>query len=370
LLIFQFSLSIFMIVCTIAILRQLSFFRDSNLGYDKEHLITIQLQGEVFNKYDVLKNALLKKPDILRVCRSEPLNGDILTRTSSIEWHGKEHHAENFIKVLRIDPDFAATYRIEMVAGRFFSEDFSTDKDAYVINQSAAEMMHLEHPLNQEITLWGKKGKIIGLTKNFHFSSLHHSIAPLIIKIPEPDEANIYLRSLSIRFKPGTLHTSMAHTTDTWHSLFPDIPCNFQFWDDALENQYAAEKRMSLIFNYFSVFAIFIACLGLYGLTLFSIEQKTKEIGIRRVLGASITGITNLFTKDIMKWIIIANFIAWPIAWYAMNQWLQNFAYRIEMRWWMLALAGGLALVIALLTVSWQAVRAATANPVEALRYE
>jgi len=332
LLVFQFSLSIFMIVCTILLLRQLSFFRSSDLGYDKEHLVTIQLKGEVFNKYESLKNELLSNSDVLHVARSEPFN--TMTRTNSINWDGKPQQDKSYILVYRVDYDFASTYRIEMLKGRFLSKDFSTDKDAYVINQKAADMMNLENPLNKEISLWGKRGEIIGLVKNFHFKSFHNAIEPLIIKIPKPDRKDIDLRLLTIRFKPGTLPASLKHVEDTWRTLFPDIPCEFHFVDDTLENQYHAEKRMAAIFNYFSVFAIFIACLGLYGLTLFSIEQKTKEIGIRKLLGSSVSEIVALLTKDFTKWVILANFFAWPIAYYAMNKWLQNFAYRIDLTIW------------------------------------
>jgi putative ABC transport system permease protein len=208
------------------------------------------------------------------------------------------------------------------------------------------------------------------VVKDFHFQSFHNIIEPLIIKIPEPDHRDIELRMLTIRFKSGTLPGGLSRIEDTWRSLFPNIPFNFHFVDDMLESQYYAENRMAKIFNYFSIFAIFIACLGLYGLTLFSIEQKTKEIGIRKVLGATIPGVANLFTKDVFILVVIANLISWPVAYYAMNKWLQNFAYRIEMHWWMFLFAGTITLMIALLTISWQAIRAATANPVEALRYE
>lgn len=370
LLVLQFSLSIFMIVCTIVILRQLSFFRNTDLGLDKDCLVTVQLQGEVFGKYDVLRNELFKNQDILNIVRSEPLNVNNLTNTTSISWDGKAPKDQKFTKVLRADYDFAETYRIEILEGRFFSRDFATDKDAYVINESAAKMMEFENPLHREITLWGKKGEIIGLAKNFHFSSLHQEIEPLIIQIPPQNEANILLRSLSIRFKPGTLLSSMKHITDTWQTLFPALPFNYNFYDHTLERQYTAEKRMSAIFNYFSIFAIIIACLGLYGLTLFTIEQKTKEIGIRKVLGASITGITRLFTGDIFFLVLLANAITWPLAYFVMNKWLENFAYRIDLSLWIFALAGGVTLGIALLTVSWQVVRAAATNPVKALRYE
>jgi len=230
--------------------------------------------------------------------------------------------------------------------------------------------MGLESPAGEEISLWDKKGSIVGVVSDFHFGSFHQSIEPLLIIIPSGRLQNLYLRLLSIRFRSGTLQSSMKYIADKWKAINPDMPYDYYFLNDALNTQYKAEQRMGILFRYFTILAIFIACLGLYGLTSISAEQKIKEIGIRKVLGASASNITVMLSKEFMKWVVLANFIAWPVAWYAMNKWLQNFAYRIHTGWGTFCLAGALALGIALFTVSFQAFRAATANPVDSLRYE
>ena len=230
--------------------------------------------------------------------------------------------------------------------------------------------MGLQSPIGQEITAWPRKGKIIGITKNFHFSSFHHKIEPLIFRIPDTKEQNLFYRELSIRIKPNSIHQSLAFLKDKWKSFYPAEQFDYYFVDENLNTSYRAEQRMGELLGYFSFLAIFIACLGLYGLTALTIEQKTKDIGIHKVLGATVSHIVFLLSKNHFRWILFSNVIAWPITYYAMNKWLQDFAYRINMNWWMFALAGAMTLTIGFLTVSWQAVRAATANPIDALRCE
>jgi hypothetical protein len=258
-----------------------------------------------------------------------------------------------------------------MEEGRFYSPEFSTDASgSYVINQAAAKVMGLESPLGEEINLWGRKGSIVGVMKDFHFGTFHRSIEPLLVVIPTERRSELFLRLISIRFKPGSLHSSMGYISQTWAKIHPDIPFDYFFLNDAVFARYLAEQRMGLLFRYFAVLAIFIACLGLYGLTSFAAERKIKEIGIRKVLGASVPNLTMMMSGEFMKWVALANLFAWPIAWYVMTRWLSNFAYRTAVDWWIFAAAGVSALIIALLTVSFKALRAAAANPVDAMRYE
>ena len=371
LVVFQFSLSIILIISTIIVFNQLFFIKNSDIGYDRDHILCVRIASDMSGTYDVLKNELLKNPDILGVSRAEPLDANVITNTDSVKWRGKEENKMQYFRVLRTDYDFASTYDIKIEEGRFYSPEFPADATgSYVINEAAAKVMGLESPVGEEISLWESKGSIIGVVSDFHFGSFHQSIEPLLIIISSGRLQNLYLRLLSVRFRPGTLQSSMKYVADKWKAIIPDMPYDYYFLNDALNTRYKAEQRMGILFRYFTILAIFIACLGLYGLTSISAEQKIKEIGIRKVLGASASNITVMLSKEFLKWVVLANFIAWPVAWYVMNMWLQNFAYRIHIGWGTFFLAGALAVAIALITVSFQAFRAATANPVDSLRYE
>jgi len=369
LVILQFALSIAILTSTFIVMRQLNFIRNADLGYDKENIIDIKVNGNIYDKYDAFKNKLLSNPSVLCISRSEPMDGKSLSSTEGIDWEGKQKRLVSWL--LHVDADFASVYKIQMKAGRFYSDEFPSDEtSAYVINETAEKEMGLQPALGKEITVWGRKGKIIGVTKNFNFSSLRDLIEPVILRIPEPDKRNIFYRELAVRINPHSVPESIGYIQETWKSFYPDQPFSFYFVDENQNANYLAEQRMGDIFKYFSALAIFIACFGLYGLTAFMIERKVKDIGIHKVLGAEIYQILFLLSKKYMVWIFISNVIAWPIAWYAMNKWLQNFAYRIDLTIWPFLLSALLALFVALFTVSWQAIRAARANPIEALRYE
>jgi len=371
LVVFQFSLSIILIISTLIVFNQLLFIKNSDIGYDRDNILCVRIAGDISGTYDVLKNELLKNPDILGVSRAEPLNANVITNTDGVLWRGKEENKTQYFRILRTDYDFASTYNIEMEKGRFYSQEFPSDATgSFVINWEAQKVMGLESPIGEEIDLWGRKGSIIGVAGDFHFGSFHQSIEPLLIILPSERFKNLYLRLLSVRFKSGTLQSSMKYVADKWKAVIPDMPFDYYFLNDALNTQYKAEQRMGTLFRYFTILAVFIACLGLYGLTSISAEQKIKEIGIRKVLGASASNITVMLSKEFLKWVVLANAIAWPVAWYVMNKWLQNFAYRVHMGWGTFILAGVLALAIALSTVSVRAFWAATADPVESLRYE
>ncbi|MBN2102687.1 ABC transporter permease [bacterium] len=372
LIIFQFSMSIIIIVCTLIVFNQLKYIQNSNLGYNKDNMVCLKVKGDISGQYDIYKNKLLENPNILSVCRSQSVEAGGLGKTESVHWMGKQGKFTTW--VLHVDFDFAESYKIKMKSGRFFSDQFVSDQtSSYLLNEAAAEEMGLESPVGTDITFWsGRPGKIIGIVKDFHFSTLHHVIEPMIIRIPDPDpeEENMFYRIISIRLQGNSIRQSLAYIENMWRDIFPAEPFDFYFLDEKLNAGYQAEQRMGTLFNTFSFLAILIACLGLYGLTAFTIEQKFKDIGVHKVLGASVLDIIFLISKNYLLWIVFSNVIAWPVTYYVMNQWLENFAYRINIGWWTFLLAGAIALVIALITVSWQAIRAATANPVEALRYE
>ena len=230
--------------------------------------------------------------------------------------------------------------------------------------------MGFSAPLEEEIGLWNKKGKVIVVVKDFHFSSLHSAVEPLIIIIPRKQLESIYYRLLTIRFTPGTLHESMKHISERWDELIPDMPMDYYFVDEALNIHYRAERRMGSLFTYFTALAIFIACLGLFGLATFTAENKLKEVSIRKVLGASLGKIIIHLGKDFTKWVLIANVIAWPIAYLVMRRWLQNFAYQTNIGLEIFICSALVVFVIALFTVSYQIIKAAKTNPVDNLKYE
>jgi putative ABC transport system permease protein len=369
LVVFQFVTTIVIIVCTIVIFNQLSFIRNSSLGFDKENLLCIKTTGEVNNNYNALRNEILRNPEIIDVSRSEPVS-TALTRTFGVWWAGKPENEEKHFWVLHSDENLAAVYKFEMSEGRYFSELYPSDKtNAFVLNEAAAKSMGLKSPLDHEIYLWGKKGKIIGVIKDFHFASFHTTIEPLIFTIPDDNQAGRY-SLISIRYKSRNLENLISFLEKVWTEQTAGSPFNYYFYDDSLNKLYFSEIRMGTIFKYFSFLSILIACLGLFGLISISAEQKTKEVGIRKVLGASVSNVALIISKGFLILVIVSNLFAWPIAYYFMNNWLQDFAYKIEISWWMFVLSGGIALLIALVTVSYKAIKAATANPVRSLRYE
>ena len=370
LIVFQFSLLIGLIICTLVVTRQLDFIENGKLGYDKENIFCVPLNGFSYSQIDALKSELSNDPNVVARAQANRL----MTEAYQVQLlsFGKVNHRETHQAITRLhaDQDFASTYKLTLKEGRFFTPEFSaSDSNNFVLNETAANLMGKTSPVNKEFKLGNRVGKVIGVVKDFHFSSFHKKIEPLVIVQPN-EKQNARLRLLSVRLKKGNLKNSVTSVESMWKNIAPSTPFNFYFLDQYIDNQYRAEQRTETLLSYFSIFAILIACLGLYGLTLFITETKTKEIGVRKVLGASVRSIVSLFAKDFIKWIIIANLIAWPAAYYFMNKWLQTFAYKIELSWWLFAVSAGIALLIALITISIQAIKAATANPVKSLRYE
>lgn len=271
------------------------------------------------------------------------------------------------VYITSIDYDFLNVFGIELIHGRNFSREFSTDAEkGLIINETVAKRMEWENPVGKKFpTYMLRNGEVIGVVKDFHFQTMHHHIAPLAL-ILNPERSSCLCARIKMNDVPGTI----AFIEKTYKKFSPSHPFEYYFLDESFNRMYNTEQRLGSIFGYFSFLAIFIACLGLFGLASFTVEQKTKEIGIRKVLGASVPGIFSLLSKGLTKWILLANIISWPLAYYFLNKWLQNFAYRVNLNVWIFILSGLVALAIALLTVSYQTIKAATANPVESLRYE
>jgi putative ABC transport system permease protein len=373
LIIVQFLISIALIISTLVVYDQLNYMRNKNLGFDKDNVIYLQFRGNIGKNFESFRNELNQNINILGVTAKNSLPIESADRTTSVQWPGKIPEQEVFVEATAVDWDYIETMNLSLIEGRNFSREFSSDlKGSFILNEEAVKQLSLESPIGKPFSLWRRQGTIIGVVNNVHFSSLRHSIEPQVLYLVQDinsQEMKDY-GFILIKIKEGKFNNSISYIEDTWNKINSDFPFEFWFLDTAVENQYQIEKKMGTIFNYFTLLSIFIACLGLFGLVSFTTEQRSKEIGIRKVLGASASSILSILTKNLIKLVFLANLIAWPIAWYAMNKWLQNFAYRIDLKIWPFLLAGFLALVIALITISWQAIRAATANPVNALRYE
>ena len=364
LVIFQFTLSIVLIVCTIIIGNQLKYMQNKKLGYNKDNIGYFMFPIRPGDpKLEALKKELCNNPDIVSVTKgNSPIN--LEATSGGYTWAGKKAGDDVLFHRLDTDEDYAKTFQLELKDGRFFSSEFPTDNTAVVINEKAAEVMGLKNPVGEVLTTpRGAKLTIVGVLKDFHIQSLHYKIEPLIVKKGASN-------NLFVKMKPDHIPATVESINKTFKSFNPGLPLDFHFLDDDFDNLYRTEQRMSKIFGYFSLLAIIISCLGLIGLSLFMTELRTKEIGIRKVNGAKSFEIFSLLSKEYIVWVLVSILIASPIAWFAMHRWLENFAYKTELSWWIFALTGLLALGIALLTVSWQSWKAATRNPVEALRYE
>jgi putative ABC transport system permease protein len=367
LVIFQFSLSVLLVICTLVVGKQLHYIQNKKLGFNKDNMGYFMFPTAPWDpKLEIIKKELLTNTEILSASKvfynyENPLNME--GTSGGYYWAGKREGEDILFYELSADQDYARTFQLELKEGRYFSSEFSTDNMAVVINEQAAKIMGFKNPIGEIITTsQGSKLTVIGVVKDFHFKSLHYKIEPLIMHL---GGSNTFF----IRMKPGNIPSTVESVTKMYNSFKPDIPLDFHFLDDDFDKLYRSEFRMSKIFGYFSFLAIIISCLGLIGLSSFMTERRTKEIGIRKAHGAMAIEIVSLLSKEYMILVIISILIACPLAWYAMHKWLQDFAYRITMNWWVFALAGVIALVVALLTVGFQSYKAAGKNPVDALRH-
>ncbi len=364
----QFSLSIFLIIGTLFVFRQIDFMMNRELGYNKENILCVPMRGQLARNYQAFKTRLLENPNIISMTRANT-TPDIKQSSIAdydITWDGRVE-GDNFpgINVMGVDADYLKTCKMEMAEGRFFSEEFPTDStNGWVINEAAAATMGLESPLGIGIYWAEYKGKIVGVIKDFHFSSLHEEIEPLLMRM------NLWLDNILIRIRSDNMPGTIGFIQKTLKDILPHYAFEYEFLDTRIENLYRTEQRMEKILIFSTIIAIFISCLGLLGLASFTAEQRTKEIGIRKVLGSTVAGVVFLLSKEFIKWVLLANLIAWPVAYLAVHNWLENFAFRTRIGWEIFILSGSLALAISLLTVFYQSIKAALANPVDSLRYE
>jgi putative ABC transport system permease protein len=371
LVVFQFTISIILIVGTLVVYNQLNYMRNQPLGFEKSQMLTIYYGGDdnVNKHYESIKNEFKKIPNVLSIAISSGIPGGGNNNAHS-ELENRQGTMQPLnINMYDVDYDFIPLYGIRIVAGRSFSTDFPTDSTkSIVINEATVKNLGYVSPndaIGKKFSQWGREGKIIGVVKDFHYRSLQQNVEPLNMRI---NPSNTYVMTLKIASK--NIPATIASIENKWKVLVPQRPFNYDFVDENFNKQYAADERFGKLFMYFAVLAIFISCLGLLGLASYSTLQRTREIGIRKVLGASIAGIVNMLSKEFMQLVLIAAVIAFPISWFGMNSWLKDYAYRINISWLVFAMAGLLAFMIAILTVSFQAIKASLANPVKSLRSE
>ena len=381
--VFQFGLSILLLIATIVMSQQTSYMQNVNLGYNKENLLYLQTEGTLtkFDGYMAFKHAAEKMPGVLMVDKSSEAphtmsflvdEDDGVRETnqvddSAIKWEGKEKGHKVGFKPTSVGFDFLELMDLHVVDGRGFSRDFPTDSaDAFMINEQAVKEMGVKDPIGKWISAWNKKGHIIGILKNYNINSLHEHIRPLIIDVKEYENFGVVL----VRTEAGKTKEAIESLTEVYKAINPEYPFSVRFVEEDQNKMYQSEQTMTKLSNVFAVLAIIISCLGLLGLIMFSAEQRTREIGIRKAMGATVSSIVGLLSKDFVKIVLISFVIATPFAAWVMTQWLNGFAYKIELSWWIFASAGIAALLIALFTISFQAFQSARANPVDSLRSE
>jgi len=358
----QFVLTIVLITGTVVVNRQLHFVQNKSLGFNKDQLLCIKLPGELNRKFDLIKDRLQENRGVINIAGvSYPPSG-ILRSADVNDWEGRKSDNPFLTYILSASYDFVKTMQVKMDQGRFYSKEFKTDTaEGCIINVAALNAMDMKSPVGKKVLGL----KILGVMQDFNFTSLHSKVAPLLIYY-DPTE----IKYLLIRIQPNNVSRTISSLDETWTKIASDFPFEYSFLDEQIDKLYSADQRAGNVINVFSFLALFIACLGIFGLASFTAEQRVKEVGIRKVLGAKVSGIVLLLSKEYAKYVLLANLFAIPVAYYAIDRWLQNFAYRVTLDWWMFLISGGIAIVIALSTVSIQVVKAATANPVQSLKYE
>ncbi|GAA0546494.1 ABC transporter permease [Chitinophaga japonensis] len=366
LVVFQFVLSILLVISVITVSRQVNYIQTKQLGYDRENLLYVPLEGHLSQQYAFFKQEALKQPGIKMVTQMGGAPTGVHSYQDSVSWEGRSPDYRPTFAIAAVGRDFIETVGAHLVKGRDFSPAFSTDTLNFLVNEAAAAKLGFKDPIGQALTLEdGHRGIIIGIVQGFHTSSLHDPIEPVIFKFDESSGGNALIRTSA-----GKTTQALAALQQLCRQLNPAFPFRYQFADDAYQRMYKSEQVISRLGYWFAALAIVISCMGLLGLALFSAEQRTKEVGIRKVLGASVTQLLVLLSREFLLLLLLAFAIAVPLGWYAMHKWLEGYAYHTGIAWWIFLLAGALSLLVALGTVSVQAVRAALVNPVRSLRAE
>jgi putative ABC transport system permease protein len=367
LVIFQFVLSIVLIVGTLIISKQVNYVQQINLGYDRQNLVYIPLDGQLASKFDLFNGLAKETPGVQSVSRiSTQAPSDIQNQIGGVFWEGKDPNSMPMFTQAAVGYDFVKTMNLQLAEGRDFSRDFPSDSAGYLINEAALKVIGYKSPVGMPLTQWGKRGKIIGVLKDFHYTSLYDPIKPLIIRMAATGNYG----SALVRTEPGKTPEALAGLEKIARNLNPQFPFTWLFSDEEYQRLYRSEQVVKQLSNAFAVLAIFISCVGLLGLAMFTAERRAKDMSIRKVLGASVGVLFVQLSSEFILLVLLALVVATPIAWISMNYWLLKFAYRIHIEWWIFGLAGAISILIALATVSFQAIKAAMANPIKSLRSE
>jgi ABC-type antimicrobial peptide transport system permease subunit len=360
----QFTISIALIIVSLVVRNQLQFIQNKDLGYKINNLVVLDLGGEFANDYESIKNKLEYLPSVKKVtsCSSLPVN--IVEGSYGGDWPGRDPETRFLTNSAFVDHDYIDALGLELVAGRNFNEVFEADSNTFIINESSAKAMNLEEPIGTEITFRGLTGKIIGVLKDFHFTSMHSPIGPAIFM---PARSSDFLM---VKIETNDFQQTIQEIRNTIQNNFPNYAFSYRTLNDHYNELYTNEQRIGKMFDYFAILAILLSCLGLFGLSAYSAEQRTKEIGIRKALGASVSSILFILQKEFLKWVLISNIIAWPIAYYFARNWLESFTYRIDITPFLFIASMAVTFAIAIITVLFQSYRAAIKNPTESLRYE
>ena len=372
----QFSLSIVLILATMVVFNQLNFMRDKSWNSGGDVMLHIPFKDNLPAKYDLVRNELLKHPGISAVAAKDVVPTSRHNNTMGVGWDGKTDDQSGIhMETTRVGFNYFPTMGMDIVAGRGFSQEFPGDVGkAFILNEEAVRIAGIEDPVGKRFRLYGNVGTIVGVVENTYFHSLRTVLKPqvfyLFTDLARQSFGGVTLIRVQSPRNLTALQDTIAHIEKVWTSVNSIAPFEYHFLDETIDAQYRNEQRLGRLFGYFAFLAVFISCLGLVGLASFLAELRTKEIGIRKTLGASIRDIVVMLSRDFTLWVLAANLISWPVAWFVMHRWLQNFAYRTSIPWWSFPAAGSIALVIAWVTVSLQTFRAARSNPVDALRYE
>lgn len=366
LVVFQFLISIFLIIGTMVVHKQISFVKDKNLGYNKDNLIYMRVEGDLAGRLDVFKSRMLENPSIKSMTTTNAVPIYLSSSTSGgFRWEGKDPESSILFQLLLVGHDFFQTFDMEMDRGRAFDERLSSDTANIIVNEVTAASMALEEPLNYPVFFWGREGQVVGIVKNFHFASLHTRIEPLVISL-RPEQAEYVF----LKVDGQNVEESLAHIEQGFKEFNPRYPFEYEFLDQSYAELYERETNIGTLANYFAGIAVFISLLGLFGLASFAAEQRIKEIGIRKVLGAGVGNLVLLLAKNFLVLVLLGFGLAVPLAWFFMTDWLSAFEYQVGIGIGIFLIAGGASVIVALLTVSYHSLRAAYANPVKSLRYE
>jgi len=369
LVILQFSIAILMIICTGMVYRQLTFIQNRNLGINTDQMIYVPIVGNQGEHYETLREELYKYQGVKGITNSQWLPTFTGSGTYAVNWRGKPAEDKMFMIVNQVGHDYIPTFGIELAEGRNFSIDFPADSGNYILNEAAIQMMQMEDPIGKEFRLWGNKGVIIGVMKDYNFKSLHKAIDPICLFLRNPFVDQMF-GYIVIKLEGSDVRKTINNIERTWNKLYPAFPMNYTFVEEEYAGLYLSESRMRSLFALFAILSIFLSCLGLYGLSSFMAERRTREIGIRKAMGARSWQIVTQFSWDALKWILISNVIAWPIAWIYMNHWLKDFAYKAKITPWIFLLSGFIVLLISVITLSFQAGKTARINPATTIKRE